>query len=110
MRGSGPGMRPNGVEHDVRIGQDGLVSESEHREPSPGQIGVTPSIRLLAQAMNAAVQFNDQFQVVAAEVRDPRADAGLTAEFEALEPPVAETSPHRRLGKGHSGPEAAWLV
>eukprot|EP01035_Chromulina_nebulosa_P041103 gene41104-55572_t len=90
-------MLADGVEHDVGVGQDSLVSEPQNHEALAVQIGVPQPVPLLAQPVNAAIQFDHQLELVTAEVRDPRPDPGLSAKFHAFEPPIAQQPPHRRF-------------
>jgi len=52
----------------------------------------------LAQAMNAAVQLDDQLEVKTEEVGDIASERGLTPEFPTFEAAIAEQGPEADLG------------
>ena len=101
MRGRFPHLcraKADRVQQDIGIVQKCFVREADNGETRLGEAMVAQGVFGLAEAMDAAVQLDDQLEVETEEVGDIAGDRGLTPEFPAFEAAIAQQGPEAGLG------------
>ena len=101
MRGLTRRMTPDRIQNQIRIRQHGLIAEAQDGEAALLKVRIARSVLDLAQPMDASVQFDHQPEFIAAEIRDPAPDTGLSPELVRFETATTQDTPHRRLGERH---------
>ena len=110
MRGLTRRMMPDCIQNQIRICQHGLIAEAQDSEAALLKVRIARSVLDLAQPMDASVQFDHQPKFIAAEIRDPAPDTGLSSELVRLKPSTAQDTPHRRFCGRHRRSQSLRLV
>ena len=97
----------DGLEDAFEVGVELVIGVAENAVAEGVEIRVPVAIvgGLGCFFVDGAVELEDEPQIVAEEVRDVGADRYLTAEFEAVELPVAQAVPQLFFGFRHGSPQ-----
>ncbi len=109
MRGLCPHRRmlAYGVQHDRRILRKRSIPEPQDPIARDTKPFVSNGVPRFVQVMHAAIQFDDQFDLMTGEVGDRACDRRLPSELQSIQLSVPQHRPQNRLGAGHVGAEAA---
>lgn len=110
MRGLTRRMMPDCIQNQIRICQHGLIAEAQDSEAALLKVRIARSVLDLAQPMDASVQLDHQPEFIAAEIRDPAPDTGLSPELVRLKPSATQDTPYRRFGGRHRRSQSLRLV
>lgn len=95
----------DGLQYPCEVIHDGVIWETECSIAGQGKQGLPFRIALSLRFVYAAIEFDGQPTLCAAEVDDERSDRVLAAKLQSREATTAQLRPEEILCRGLTGPQ-----
>lgn len=102
-----PRMSPYGFRHHGGILRKFRVPKPQYRIVCKAQPLIPNGVPRLVQIMHAAIQFDDQSDLMTGEVSDRTCDWRLPSELQSIQLSVSQHRPQHRFRACHVGAKAA---